>query len=283
MQVFITSSDPYECASNLDTQRLLKQVLECSQVISALDGSYARKHPGQRVPWANHPATRMWQPHLDYLRFLKNCFAAELRRRKTKNGHDFQLKSEIYDQEEVPADIESRKPDFLNDDSILRVHRGNLVRKALEKKQKTGESDHYEWYQSKGFVDPVFTGYVWVIQNERIWITTEVRPGPRNPKREVSVTYVVEGDDHHVVREVTKATKESEASAETASPKKASPKKRKQETSESSSPTKSSRTSRRRSSEAVVIETTTSTTTSTTVVETYGRMTRSMARSLKAK
>jgi len=106
MQVFITSSDPYECASNLDTRRLLKQVVECATLINIIEGSHRTKNSsGRAVPWINHPVTRMWRPYLDYLKFLQNCYNLELRRRKTQNGHDFRLKSPIFDQIPLPEDV----------------------------------------------------------------------------------------------------------------------------------------------------------------------------------
>jgi len=94
MQIFITSADPCECASNLDTRRLLKQVVEASQVINALEG--------KTLGWRNHPATLQWAPYLPYLQHMKNCFAAELRTRKTKTGKDFNLKSRVFDHMDLP-------------------------------------------------------------------------------------------------------------------------------------------------------------------------------------
>ena len=60
MQVFIIGS-PFETAESLDKRRLQKQIIECCQIIQAIQG--------KSKAWANHPCTKMYRQHLLWLRF----------------------------------------------------------------------------------------------------------------------------------------------------------------------------------------------------------------------
>lgn len=53
MQTFVPYTNDYDSAHCLDNRRLLKQIVECSQILKALrDSTYG---------WQNHPAVRMWR------------------------------------------------------------------------------------------------------------------------------------------------------------------------------------------------------------------------------
>lgn len=64
MQVFIVGS-PLETAKVLDRRRLNKQVIECKQILDALNGAKA---------WSNHPCVLQYRGHelwlYDYMRCL---------------------------------------------------------------------------------------------------------------------------------------------------------------------------------------------------------------------
>ena len=64
MQVFIVGS-PLKTAQALDTRRLNKQIIECKQILDALNGAKA---------WSNHPCTLQYRGHelwlYDYMRCL---------------------------------------------------------------------------------------------------------------------------------------------------------------------------------------------------------------------
>lgn len=77
MQVFIVGS-PLETAKVLDRRRLNKQIIECKQILDALNGAKA---------WSNHPCTLQYRGQelwlYDYMRCLMNhrdgrVFLAEL-------------------------------------------------------------------------------------------------------------------------------------------------------------------------------------------------------------
>ena len=59
MNVFIVGS-PLETAKALDYRRLNKQIIECQQILNALNGETAA--------WANHPCTLQYKGHEVWLR-----------------------------------------------------------------------------------------------------------------------------------------------------------------------------------------------------------------------
>lgn len=64
MQVFIIGS-VYSTAKALDPKRLNKQILECSQLLSAIWG--------ESKAWANHPVTLMYKKHATWLLCYKKA------------------------------------------------------------------------------------------------------------------------------------------------------------------------------------------------------------------
>lgn len=71
MQVFIVGS-VLETAQALDKKRLNKQIVECRQILNAIEG--------KTKAWANHPAAIQYQEHEDwlfrYLMCLENYYWA---------------------------------------------------------------------------------------------------------------------------------------------------------------------------------------------------------------
>lgn len=66
MQVFVPYSNPLQCAETLweDNRRFNKQIIECEQIIKAIDGKLA---------WRNHPVTLMYKPHREWLENYMKC------------------------------------------------------------------------------------------------------------------------------------------------------------------------------------------------------------------
>ena len=58
MQIFIIGS-PFETARALDRRRLNKQVIECKQIMKAING--------ESKAWANHPCVKMYREHWEWL------------------------------------------------------------------------------------------------------------------------------------------------------------------------------------------------------------------------
>lgn len=65
MQVFIPYPQPIEVAKCLDKRRLNKQIIEGHQIIAAAKG--------ETKAWANHPVTKMYKDHLDWLMAYVYC------------------------------------------------------------------------------------------------------------------------------------------------------------------------------------------------------------------
>lgn len=63
MQVFIIGS-PLETAMALDSKRLNKQIIECGQILDALNGAKA---------WNNHPCVLQYSEHKDWLIAYSKC------------------------------------------------------------------------------------------------------------------------------------------------------------------------------------------------------------------
>lgn len=87
MQVFLPESDFLRSAQALDGTRLRNQVNECLVIAASalqlrrVEEQYVRIPRGERVPWGNHPAVKMW---VGYVRALCHygltCMAENLRR-----------------------------------------------------------------------------------------------------------------------------------------------------------------------------------------------------------
>ena len=67
MQIFIIGSI-LETASSLDKRRLWKQILEVRQIMKAIKG--------ESQSWKNHPITKMYKNHLDWLSLYEEIFIA---------------------------------------------------------------------------------------------------------------------------------------------------------------------------------------------------------------
>lgn len=63
MNVFIIGS-PFETAQALDMRRLNKQIIECQQILDALEGKKA---------WSNHPCTLQYRDHSEWLYAYMMC------------------------------------------------------------------------------------------------------------------------------------------------------------------------------------------------------------------
>lgn len=63
MQVFIIGT-PLETARVLDNKRLNKQIIECGQILDAINGKKA---------WSNHPCTLQYKEYSSWLEAYMNC------------------------------------------------------------------------------------------------------------------------------------------------------------------------------------------------------------------
>ena len=64
MQVFIVDT-PFKTAQILDKRHLNKQIIECGQILDAIEGKTSA--------WANHPCTIQYKDNVLWLRMYKTC------------------------------------------------------------------------------------------------------------------------------------------------------------------------------------------------------------------
>ena len=108
MQVFVPYPSPIDVAKCLDKRRLRKQIIECEQILDAIEG--------RTKAWANHPVTKMYADHWMWL----SCYTLCLRN------------YEIGDEDAAHAENASAfpfRPPFLTDD-FCDQHKRRLFTKA---------------------------------------------------------------------------------------------------------------------------------------------------------
>lgn len=125
MQVFLPESDFDNAAKQLDTKRLVKQLLEGRQIMTILVGE------SKSNAWRNHPAVRMFDGHPIALYNYLAAIRKEMERREykwEKNWHEIERMAEGITDTGLPNWM-------VNEDTfyhVLTTHRGRLYEKAPE-------------------------------------------------------------------------------------------------------------------------------------------------------
>lgn len=120
MQVFTPYDNPLECAIALwnDKKRFNKQIIECRQIINAINGSKS---------WANHPITKMYKANYNWLNLYLYCFENY---RQCNIEVDKKLKKYYYRNcEEINILANMIKPKFLTKE-FCDQHKRRLYTKA---------------------------------------------------------------------------------------------------------------------------------------------------------
>lgn len=122
MQVFIPYPEPMKVAQAMwaDQKRYNKQIIECQQIISAIDGEKA---------WKNHPVCLMYKKHKDWLKIYLWCFEAYRNSMKSDNCTNkdgFMMEAEYFNEK---ANL--IKPPFITDE-LCDQHKRRLFCKAPE-------------------------------------------------------------------------------------------------------------------------------------------------------
>lgn len=142
MNVFIPYPSPLECAKAMwaDKRRYNKQIIECKQIIAAINGAKA---------WRNHPVCLMYKKHKDWLECYLNTFLAYKRFMNSKSKHEFVAN---YGQSLIWNDCaENVRPSFITNE-ICDQHKRRLYTKAPElypQFAKYGTSEE-NWYVIDG-------------------------------------------------------------------------------------------------------------------------------------
>ena len=121
MQTFLPWADFERSDKCLDYRRLGKQRVEARQIINALEGI--------STGWRNHPATRMWEGHVDALKEQFDCMSQEW----VDRGYTHMMGFYLVRGPKI-------KPWWFVLPEFHRAHRSNLLRKNREFYQYQFES-----------------------------------------------------------------------------------------------------------------------------------------------
>lgn len=135
MQVFVPYQSPLNCAKAMwpDQKRFHKQIVECEQIIKAID----RKTKA----WINHPCTKMYEEHRSWLCYYLNCLKCY--RGHIKTGSHFYLKLSV----RWSKKADSIRPPFLTEE-FCNQHKRMLFTKAPDLYPQFAEygTSEVNWY-----------------------------------------------------------------------------------------------------------------------------------------
>lgn len=124
MQTFLPVPDCLDSARILDKRRCWKQVVETSQILKILLAERAGLVQVGKLPWANHPAVRMWRGFESFLVCYYNVFwtyCVEVHKIKVSK---LQKKENLFGA--------TPNPEWFGDERLHASHRSNLLRKNKE-------------------------------------------------------------------------------------------------------------------------------------------------------
>lgn len=138
MQIFIVGSI-LETAKCLDKKRFWKQILEVRQIMKAIKG--------ESPHWKNHPITKMYQNHLDWLNLYEKIFVAY-------HKQDFELARNL-------QRLESRiRPYFL-----LPEYLENMKKRLYTKDNK----NYSQWgYLGESYINLYYVDNIWVRYEQKV-------------------------------------------------------------------------------------------------------------------
>ena len=120
MQVFVPYADAFLCSQVLDPRRLNKQIIECRQILKAING--------ESSAWVNHPCVKMYKPHAQWLEY----YMYALESFKSSTEHDSQDSDEAKEDWAQTIDWSIRAtlitPSFLTNE-FCEQHRRRLYTK----------------------------------------------------------------------------------------------------------------------------------------------------------
>jgi hypothetical protein len=100
MNIFVTSSDPMECAMALDNKRVVKMVLESAQMLCAAMHYYEIKNVPYKLSHKNHPCTKWARQNRSNFKWLLahfECLLAEYTYRTGKIHKCEELVTQFYE------------------------------------------------------------------------------------------------------------------------------------------------------------------------------------------
>lgn len=143
MQIFIPYPSPLDCAKALwnDRLRYNKQIIECNQILNAIDGAKA---------WRNHPVCLMYKEHREWLQCYLKVF--ELYKSLKNSRKDYETQSYYYlELDKYEKCANKITPTFI-DGEICIQHRKRLYTKSPELYPQFAEygTSEENWYYISG-------------------------------------------------------------------------------------------------------------------------------------
>lgn len=135
MQIFCPYPQPIDVAMCLDRARLNKQIIECHQILFAIDGT------GRG--WRNHPVVKMYEPYKEWLECYAKCLGCYqwcLRERESDDEGAYRL---LLIAIEWSRQANSCRPPFLTEE-FCNQHKRRLY---------TKNPDHYWQFSEYGTSD----------------------------------------------------------------------------------------------------------------------------------
>lgn len=111
MQVFVPYPSPIDVAKCLDRRRLRKQIIECNQILDAIDGT--------SDAWSHHPIVKMYEHYYSWLHAYTLCLM-------------YFSDGNIDMAEYWNECADDMRPSFLDDDNFCDQHKRRLYTKAPE-------------------------------------------------------------------------------------------------------------------------------------------------------
>lgn len=143
MQIFIPYKSVIDIAKAMynDKLRYNKQCLEIEQIQKAILGSNS---------WSNHPVTKMYKNHYDWLLYYKETFIAYKKFMNSKSNNEAIFN---YNQALIWSDRADKvRPQFLNIRELLDAHKRRLYTKSPELYPQFAEygTSEENWYVIDG-------------------------------------------------------------------------------------------------------------------------------------
>ena len=142
MQTFLPYADFDKSAQCLDTKRLVKQIVECQQILNALLLPEAKG-------WKNHPAVTQWKGYeVSLVRYMASVTGAYFKRFPKKRGENKSWNYVVNNFYDVVTGSGANPP-WLGNEELHASHRANLLRKDPT------------FYGTFGWTEEPREGYIW--------------------------------------------------------------------------------------------------------------------------
>lgn len=145
MQIFIPFKEPLMVAKCLDKLRLNKQIVECRQIIDAIEG--------RKKGWINHPVVKMYRPYKDWLLNYSLCLAEYVKSEKYRETDYTSFFHSYRKAVHYSMEADKIRPPFIIDELCTQHKKRLYTKNPIHYKEFShfGESEE-NWYVVDGKV-----------------------------------------------------------------------------------------------------------------------------------